>query len=41
MLFRSSVVKDGGAGEESDLSPAASSADSSSVDSANDQKGVG
>ena len=36
-----SVVKDGGAGEESDLSPAAPSADSSSVDSANDQKGVG
>ena len=37
----SGVVKGGGAGEESDLSPAASSADSSSVDSANDQKGVG
>ena len=37
----SGVVKGGGAGEESDLSPAAPSADSSSVDSANDQKGVG
>ena len=31
----------GGAREESDLSPAASQADSSSVDSVNDQKGEG
>ena len=36
-----SVVKDGGAREEPDLSTAASPADSFSVDPANDQKGVG